>query len=130
MEETAGTSGYSRQSEHDYWRGFKPGDWSKSINVRDFIVRNVTPYEGDERFLVGPSYAPKRFGKSSSPVSRRKEKKACSRSMRKRLRRCWPTKLAISSDVFAIRAGTGEQRILGNTLVQAIIAAREDEARR
>ena len=48
MEETPGTAGYSRQSENDYWRGFKPGDWSKSINVRDFIVRNITPYEGDE----------------------------------------------------------------------------------
>src|SRR3982074_1646510 len=39
----------------DYWRGFRPGDWQTSINVRDFIVRNVTPYTGNEDFLAGPS---------------------------------------------------------------------------
>src|SRR6478672_6882449 len=37
------------------WDGFRPGDWLSSINVRDFIVRNVTPYTGDEAFLAGPS---------------------------------------------------------------------------
>src|ERR1700751_1348143 len=37
------------------WRGFRPGDWYTSIDVRDFIVRNVTPYAGDEKFLAGPS---------------------------------------------------------------------------
>ena len=39
----------------DCWNGFRPGDWLSSINVRDFIVRNVTPYTGDEAFLAGPS---------------------------------------------------------------------------
>jgi formate C-acetyltransferase len=39
----------------DSWRGFEPGDWSSSINVRDFIVRNVTPYSGDEKFLAPAS---------------------------------------------------------------------------
>ncbi|MFZ5681467.1 MAG: hypothetical protein ACOY91_17095 [Pseudomonadota bacterium] len=39
----------------DCWNGFRPGDWFNSINVRDFIVRNVTPYAGDEAFLAGPS---------------------------------------------------------------------------
>ena len=34
------------------WDGFRPGDWLSSINVRDFIVRNVTPYTGDEAFLA------------------------------------------------------------------------------
>jgi formate C-acetyltransferase len=42
-------------SEGNPWRGFRPGDWSTSINVRDFIVRNVTPYAGDETFLAGAS---------------------------------------------------------------------------
>jgi formate C-acetyltransferase len=37
------------------WNGFRPGDWSTSINVRDFIVRNVKPYPGNEDFLAGPS---------------------------------------------------------------------------
>jgi formate C-acetyltransferase len=39
----------------DCWRGFRAGDWRTSINVRDFIVRNVAPYAGDEKFLAGIS---------------------------------------------------------------------------
>src|SRR6201987_6141300 len=39
----------------DFWSGFRPGDWQRSINVRDFIVRNVTPYSGDEKFLAPAS---------------------------------------------------------------------------
>src|SRR4051812_19997719 len=39
----------------DCWRGFEPGDWVTSINVRDFIVRNVNSYSGDEKFLAGAS---------------------------------------------------------------------------
>lgn len=31
------------------------GDWSNDINVRDFIVNNYTPYDGDERFLAPAS---------------------------------------------------------------------------
>jgi len=41
--------------EGDFWRSFRPGDWCTSINVRDFIVRNVKPYAGDEKFLAGPT---------------------------------------------------------------------------
>ncbi len=37
------------------WRGFVLGRWSAAIDVRDFIVRNVAPYTGDESFLAGPS---------------------------------------------------------------------------
>ena len=37
------------------WAGFSPGRWQQTIDVRDFIQQNVTPYDGDEGFLVGPS---------------------------------------------------------------------------
>ena len=37
----------------DEWRSFTPGIWEKEINVRDFIQRNYTPYDGDEAFLEG-----------------------------------------------------------------------------
>src|SRR5687768_16980296 len=48
-----GLSGLSKRVAHEReWRGFKPGDWSSGIDVRDFIVRNVTPYEGNEGFLA------------------------------------------------------------------------------
>lgn len=34
---------------------FNEGKWNKEIDVRDFIVRNYTPYDGDESFLEGPT---------------------------------------------------------------------------
>ncbi len=34
------------------WNGFIPGIWENEINVRDFIQKNYTPYEGDESFLA------------------------------------------------------------------------------
>jgi formate C-acetyltransferase len=45
----------SEAATGDWWRGFRSGDWQTSINVRDFIVRNVTPYSGDEDFLADSS---------------------------------------------------------------------------
>ena len=39
------------------WHSFKEGIWSREINVRDFIQKNYTPYEGDSSFLVGPTEA-------------------------------------------------------------------------
>ena len=35
------------------WEGFQSGDWESEINVRDFIQRNYTPYNGDASFLSG-----------------------------------------------------------------------------
>ncbi|RDW16995.1 formate acetyltransferase [Oceanobacillus arenosus] len=37
--------------------GFKFGKWQDNIDVRDFIMQNVSPYNGDESFLVGPTNA-------------------------------------------------------------------------
>lgn len=37
------------------WNGFKTGKWSKEINVRDFIQKNYTLYDGDDSFLTGPT---------------------------------------------------------------------------
>lgn len=34
---------------------FKKGEWNTEINVRDFIVRNFTQYDGDESFLASPT---------------------------------------------------------------------------
>ncbi len=39
----------------DAWNGFESGEWQSEINVRDFIQRNYTPYEGDSSFLCGPT---------------------------------------------------------------------------
>ncbi|MFT8536710.1 formate acetyltransferase [Bifidobacterium aquikefiri] len=34
------------------WDSFKAGNWQKDIDVRDFIQKNYTPYDGDESFLA------------------------------------------------------------------------------
>ena len=34
---------------------FNVGAWNREINVRDFIQRNYTPYDGDDSFLADPS---------------------------------------------------------------------------
>ncbi len=43
------------------WEGFKPGKWMNEIDVRDFIQRNYTPYEGDEAFLEDATSATKKL---------------------------------------------------------------------
>ena len=37
------------------WKNFKEGDWTKEINVSDFIQKNYEAYDGDESFLSGTS---------------------------------------------------------------------------
>ena len=37
------------------WDDFVPGKWQKEIEVRDFIQKNYTPYEGDDAFLAEPT---------------------------------------------------------------------------
>ena len=37
----------------EQWNDFTTGDWESEINVRDFIQKNYTPYEGDSSFLSG-----------------------------------------------------------------------------
>ncbi|OFS19002.1 formate acetyltransferase [Corynebacterium sp. HMSC04H06] len=44
----------------DAWKGFETGPWTEGIDVRDFIQRNYTPYEGDSSFLAGPTEKTKR----------------------------------------------------------------------
>jgi len=34
------------------WEDFKSGNWEEEVNVRDFIQKNYTPYEGDDSFLA------------------------------------------------------------------------------
>ena len=43
------------------WEKFEKGDWQQEINVRDFIQRNYTPYEGDESFLTGATEKTKKL---------------------------------------------------------------------
>lgn len=39
----------------ELWKSFKGGTWQREVNVRDFIQKNFTLYEGDDSFLEGPT---------------------------------------------------------------------------
>ena len=45
----------------EQWQDFKCGEWQTEINVRDFIQKNYTPYEGDESFLTGSTEKTKKL---------------------------------------------------------------------
>ncbi|MDG2948245.1 formate C-acetyltransferase [Bisgaard Taxon 10/6] len=40
------------EAQQKAWEGFVPGEWQEGVNLRDFIQKNYTPYEGDESFLA------------------------------------------------------------------------------
>src|SRR4051794_7222261 len=70
-----GTAGLSNAKSERSWRNFKPGPWRDSIDVRDFIIRNVTPYIGDEKFLAAPSERTLAVWKKLQPLFREEQKK-------------------------------------------------------
>ena len=47
----------TRENYSQAWQQFSGDEWKTSINVRDFIQHNYTPYEGDESFLAGATPA-------------------------------------------------------------------------
>lgn len=57
------------------WYTFTEGVWQKEINVRDFIQRNYTPYEGDEAFLAGPTKATEELWAQVMKLSEEERKK-------------------------------------------------------
>ncbi len=61
--------------EENAWRHFNPGDWCTSIAVRDFIVRNATPYSGDDKFLAGASARTKAVWDKLQPYFLEEQKK-------------------------------------------------------
>ena len=70
------TAGRPKGDAHDRaWRSFVPGDWCTTIDVRDFIARNVKPYAGDEKFLVGPSARTKAVWARLQPYFEQERKK-------------------------------------------------------
>ena len=58
------------------WEGFIPGKWcNDEIDVRDFIQRNYTPYEGDSKFLAPATEATKKLWQIVCDLSK-KEREA------------------------------------------------------
>ena len=57
------------------WEGFTAGKWSDDeVNVRDFIQHNYTPYEGDGKFLEGPTKATSKLWKEIIDLTERERK--------------------------------------------------------
>lgn len=54
MKETV-TTQTEQCTQPNAWRTFKSGTWQESIDVRNFIQANYTPYKGDHAFLEGPT---------------------------------------------------------------------------
>ena len=50
------------------WQGFREGKWCDSIDVRDFIVSNYTPYDGDAAFLKGATERTKKISAKLTAV--------------------------------------------------------------
>lgn len=46
---------FAREEMGKAWDGFRPGNWSREIDVRDFIQQNYEPYDGDDSFLADPT---------------------------------------------------------------------------
>ncbi len=42
-------------ADFEQWAGFKGTQWKNEIDVRDFIQKNFTMYDGDKSFLAGPT---------------------------------------------------------------------------
>src|SRR6516165_4822033 len=71
-----GTAGIPKNLKDERsWRGFHPGNWSTTIDVRDFVVRNATPYSGDEKFLAGPTKRTKAVWEKLQPYFQEERKK-------------------------------------------------------
>src|SRR5215475_111673 len=70
-----GSAALKKDASTDSSRGFETGDWSSSINVRDFIVRNVASYSGDEKFLAPASQRTKAVWAKLQPYFAEERKK-------------------------------------------------------
>jgi formate C-acetyltransferase len=57
------------------WRGFRPGPWQHKVDVKNFIDLNLTPYEGDERFLAPPTEATRQLWHQVSELMKREREK-------------------------------------------------------
>lgn len=60
----ANTAATEATQEFAGWDGFKGEAWKNAIDVRDFIQKNYTPYEGDDSFLSGPTEKTKNLWKT------------------------------------------------------------------
>ena len=61
--------------DFEEWDGFEGRLWKEEINVRDFIQKNYTPYEGDESFLAPATEATDRLWNELQRLQKEERKK-------------------------------------------------------
>lgn len=61
--------------EKQEWRNFVGGAWQSEVDVRDFIQKNYTPYDGDDSFLKGPTDATKKLWAQVMELSKEEREK-------------------------------------------------------
>src|SRR4029078_5421424 len=69
------TATLAKKVEQDSWRNFSPGHWRDTIDVRDFIVSNVTFYTGNGAFLAAPTASTKAVWAKLQPYFKDEQKK-------------------------------------------------------
>lgn len=61
--------------EKQEWRNFVGSAWQGEVDVRDFIQKNYTPYDGDDSFLKGPTDATKKLWAQVMELSKEEREK-------------------------------------------------------
>jgi formate C-acetyltransferase len=59
----------------EQWQGFEKGIWTKEVNVRDFIMKNFTPFDGDDSFLAEATKATKQLWEQVMELSKQEREK-------------------------------------------------------
>ncbi|MNH95467.1 Formate acetyltransferase [compost metagenome] len=62
--------GKQEQQTHS-WKDFNQGNWTSSIDVKDFIDKNIVPYTGNDTFLEGPTEATEELWRIISELTRK-----------------------------------------------------------
>ena len=55
------------------WRDFVGGKWETEVDVRDFIQKNYTPYDGDDSFLADATEATKKLWEQVMELSKQEK---------------------------------------------------------
>jgi pyruvate formate lyase activating enzyme len=56
-------------NQHESWKGFKGDVRKNEINVRDFIMNNYVPYDGDDSFLVASTERTRKVWKRLTEIN-------------------------------------------------------------
>ena len=57
------------------WRGFNGGNWTSEVDLRDFIQKNFTSYEGGSDFLANPTSATEKLWKQLQALQKEERAK-------------------------------------------------------